>query len=137
MRGFTQTSPHRAITIMFPNPIDATLPQTKHATNYPRNPNAPTPLRTRTQPRCPTPSGKKRRHTPAHIPAIYNIVSVNLAPSLRTHKRTKQITNRNQPALFGYFFHHHTTSTTAIPNQIFHKKESPRHNGGDAVLLSP
>lgn len=35
------------------------------------------------------PIRKKRRHTPAPIPTICNTISINLAPSLRTHKRTK------------------------------------------------
>ena len=85
----TQTSPRRAIPPTFPNPIDATLPQTKHATNYPHVPNTPTPLRTRTPTLTPHPIRKKRRHTPAPIPTICNTISINPAPSLRTHKRTK------------------------------------------------
>ena len=133
----TQTSPRRAITIVFPNPINATLPQIKHATNYPRNPTAPTTLRTRTPPPTHHPSEKNDAIHPHPFPQF----TISFQLILRHHyahtNEPKQITNCNQPALFGYLFHHHTTSTTAIPNQIFHKKESPRHNGGDAVLLSP
>ena len=55
--------------------------KTLYTTNYPHIPNEPAPLRTRPP--------QPRRHTPAPIPAIYNTVSINLAPSLRTHKRTK------------------------------------------------
>ncbi len=96
--------------------------KTLYTTNYPHVPNTPPRCGRAPQPRHPIPSEKKQRHTSAPVSAIYNTVSINLAPSLRTHKRTK--TN-------------YKLQSTAIPNQIFHKKESPRHNGGDAVLLSP
>ena len=77
-----------------PQPRRHTTPKTKHSVKIPINslstrPNRATPIAD-AHPNHDAPTHQKKNdaiHAP--IPAIYNTVSINLAPSLRTHKRTK------------------------------------------------
>ena len=118
-----------------PNRRHTTTNKTRHKLST--QPNRANPIADAPPTPTPTPSEKNDAIHPRPFPQF----TIPFPLILRRHyahtNEPKQITNCNQPALFGYLFHHYTTSTTAIPNQIFHKKESPRHNGGDAVLLSP